>query len=237
MTEEFQIKEAENLIKYLSQNGKKDIVLDSDYQLESNYGFVYNLENGKVVFLPNDLKSKGLIIENKSIFDKMIEDDYLPIEDEFKNLFESEIKQIQRIDKEIFNYQEHLNKTLKFDFQELDKEAAQAYLSKVVGRTIKKLTTDKDIVGLIAIFGELVRKEVNGKWFTFKRYGKYNPYYEPNIVTEKKKVIKISSKIMGNIKWKVATLESIFNKMTFEGINGGIDYDKYCFQGNCKILE
>ena len=235
MKEQFQIDKAENLIKYLNSNGREDI--DFDYQLETNAGFVFNLENGKVVFLPNDFQSKGLLIENKEIFKEMIENDYLPIEKEFKNLFETEIQQIQNINNEINNYQIHLNKTLKFDFQELNKEAAHFYLKKVVGRTIKQLTTDKDIVGLIAIFGELIRKEVNGKWFTFKRYGKYNPYYEPNIVTEKKKVIMISNKIMGNIKWKVATLESIFNKMTFEGINGGIDFDKYCFQGNCKILE
>ena len=42
---------------------------------------------------------------------------------------------------------------------------------------------------------------------------------------------------MSNIKWKVTTMESIFNKMTLEGINGGVDYEKYCLNGDCKILE
>ena len=95
MKEQYTIKEANNLIEYLSQNGKEDIITDADYQLESNLGFVYNLKNGQVIFLPNDLKSKGLLIENKSVFKKMVKDDFLPIEDESKNLFESEIKQIQ----------------------------------------------------------------------------------------------------------------------------------------------
>ena len=120
MKEQYTIKEANNLIEYLSQNGKEDIITDADYQLESNLGFVYNLKNGQVIFLPNDLKSKGLLIENKSVFKKMVKDDFLPIEDESKNLFESEIKQIQTFHKEISNYQKHLNKTLYLDFKELN---------------------------------------------------------------------------------------------------------------------
>ena len=49
-----------------------------------------------------------------------------------------------------------------------------------------------------------------GKWFLEKRYGTYNPIYEPNIVTEDGNVILMSSKIIGKIKWRTSLLENIF---------------------------
>jgi len=99
---------------------------------------------------------------------------------------------------------------LKFDFQEINKEAAQAYLKKVIGRFIKKLTTPTDVVALISVIGELVKQETNGKWFLEKRYGTYNPIYEPNIVTADGNVFLMSSNIIGKIKWRVSTLDNIF---------------------------
>lgn len=108
------------------------------------------------------------------------------------------------------HYRQHLNNVLKFDFQEINKEAAQAYLKKVIGRFIKKLTTPTDVVALISVIGELVKQETGGKWFLEKRYGTYNPIYEPNIVTADGNVFKISSKIIGKVKWRVSSLDNIF---------------------------
>jgi len=65
-------------------------------------------------------------------------------------------------------------------------------------------------VALIAIFGQLIKEVTDGKWFLEKRYGTYNPKYEPNIRTASGNVILISSKMIGSVKWKVATLESVF---------------------------
>ena len=80
----------------------------------------------------------------------------------------------------------------------------------MIGRFIKKLTTPTDIIALISVIGELVKKETNGKWFLEKRYGLYNPIYEPNLVTGSGNVFPISSRILGLVKWRVAKLEHIF---------------------------
>ncbi len=70
----------------------------------------------------------------------------------YKNLYDTEIDRIKTIHKQINFYQHHLNTVLKFDFADINRDNAQVYLKKVIGRAIKQLTTDTDIVGLIAIF-------------------------------------------------------------------------------------
>ena len=90
------------------------------------------------------------------------------------------------------------------------KNAAQVYLKKVIGRSIKKLTTPNDVVALISVIGELVKKEINGKWFLVKSYGMYNPIFEPNIVSSAGNVFFISGNIIGKVKWRVSSLDNIF---------------------------
>jgi hypothetical protein len=110
-------------------------------------------------------------------------------------------------------YRQYLNSVLKFDFPEITKEAATAYLKKAVGRAIRKLTTEADVIALIAVIGELVKTEVGGQWFLIDRQSFEAPYrtvYEPAIRTENDTVFLISSAIFGKIKWKTANLDTIF---------------------------
>lgn len=72
------------------------------------------------------------------------------------------------------------------------------------------MTTPTDVVALISIIGELVKQETRGKWFLEKRYGTYNPIYEPNIVTGDGNVILISSQIVAKTKWRVSSLDTVF---------------------------
>lgn len=106
-----------------------------------------------------------------------------------------------------------MNKVLKFDFSEITKEAATAYLKKAVGRAIRKLTTETDVLALISVIGELVKDEVGGRWFLIDRVSFYEPYhtvYEPAIRTANDTVFLISGTIFGKIKWKVTDLDTIF---------------------------
>ena len=49
----FQIKQSQELIDYLKTNENIDPFDDEfGYQLQTNYGFVYNLKSGQVVFIP-----------------------------------------------------------------------------------------------------------------------------------------------------------------------------------------
>jgi len=68
-----------------------------------------------------------------------------------------------------------LNRILKFDFPEITKEAAQAYLKKVLRRKIKKLTSGTNIVALISVIGELVKAAAIGRWLLEKDTERITP--------------------------------------------------------------
>ena len=126
---------------------------------------------------------------------------------------------------------------MKVNYPSINKESAQAYLKKVIGRAIRKLTTGKDVIALISIIGELVKEETKGRWFLIKRYGVYNPVYEPSLITSSGDVFLISSKVMGKVKWKVSDLELIFNDVHSK-ISPKIKWDEYSkARNNLVILE
>lgn len=200
----YEIKTTDDLIKYLNNNGRKDPYEDFDYQLQTNYAWIYELQNGKVVLIGNSFLNGGLIFRDKECFNKTVITDKFPIENPNKNLYDTEIDRIKTIHKQIDFYKNHLNTVLKFDFQELSRDTAQAYAKKIVGRTIKKLTSDIDLVALVAIFGEIMRLEINGKWVLEKWYGTFNPYFVPKILNKKNKIIPINNSVLIAIKWKIS---------------------------------
>lgn len=227
----YHIKDCKDLIHILQSQGKSE-AFDFDYQLTTNYGFVYTLMDGKVIFIPNHFKGEGLLYDDKKCFDQMIKADQFPIGNPGNSLYDTELERIKTINKQIRFYQNHLNSVLKFNFAELSEAVAQAYLKKVIGRTIKKLTTNTDLVGLIAVFGEIIRNKINGKWVIEKWYGTYNPYFIPKILTPDKKLIHIDSLVLGNVKWKVSFVDTIF-----KNIEGIVDLETTNKYHECKILE
>ena len=225
------IKDSQELIDILQTQGKSE-AFDFDYQLNTNYGFVYTLTGGEVVFIPNHFKGDGLLFDDKKCFDQIIEADQFPIDNPENSLYDTELERIKTINRQIDFYRNHLNAVLKFDFPEISEGTAQAYLKKVIGRTIKKLTTNRDLVGLIAVFGEIMRKQIGGKWVIEKWYGTYNPYFMPRILTPGKKLIHIDSLVLGAVKWKVSFIDTIFKNT--EGI---VDLKTTNQYHECKILE
>lgn len=204
----YQIKKPKELIDYLKKQGR-DAFTDFDYQLQTNYGFVHELKSGEVIFFESHFKHKAILFNTKKCFKSILKQDYFPVDNPDKDMFEVEGDRMKSFHLQSDYFRNHLNTVLKFDFPEITKEAAQAYLKKVIGRDIKKLTTPNDIVALISVIGEVVKKEINGKWFLEKRYGMYNPIYEPNIVSSTGNVFFISSNIIGKVKWKISSLDYI----------------------------
>ncbi len=211
MQECYEIKKTDDLIKHLKINGRADPYEDFDYQLQTNYGWVFELNNGQVVFIENNFTNDGLIFRDKECFNQTLVADKFPIENPEKSLYDTEIDRIKSIHKQIDFYRKHLNTVLKLDFRELNRDAAQAYIKKVVGRTIKKLTTDTDLVALIAIFGEIMRREIKGRWMLEKWYGTFNPYFMPKIINQKNKIVPVNDSVLLAIKWKVTFIDTILN--------------------------
>jgi hypothetical protein len=230
------IKSPEELAVYLKQFGR-DAFHDWDYQLQTNYGFVHELENGQVAFFDNRFKQKAILFDSKKCFDNVIKADKFPIDNPNKDMFDIEGERMLTFHLQADHYRQHLNSVLKFDFTEITKDAAHAYLKKVIGRFIKGVTKPVDIVALISVIGELVKQETKGRWFLEKRYGTYNPIYEPSIVTRDGKVIPISSKIFGQVKWRVSSLEQIFVDV-HSTLTEPIKWEKYSKgRDNLIILE
>ncbi|WP_303312484.1 hypothetical protein [Hymenobacter sp. BT730] len=236
MTNCYKIKSPEELTDYLKNQGR-DAFNDWDYQLQTNYGFVHELANGEVIFFENRYEHPAILFTNKKCFDDIINLDKFPIENPEQNMFDNEGDKIKAFHLQADYYRNHLNKVLKFNFPEITKEAAQEYLKKVIGRKIKNLTTGKDIVALISVIGELVKAETGGKWFLVKRYGSYNPTYEPNILTSAGNIYLMSSRIIGKIKWRTSRIEDIFIELhsTLTEPIKWVDYSKS--RNNLIVLE
>ena len=143
----------------------RDAFDDFDYQLQTNYGFVHELPNGQVAFFDCHFNHKAILFDTKKCFDDVVKADRFPVDNPEKSLFEIEEDRIKTFHLQANHYRQHLNTVLKFDFPAITEEAAQAFLKKVIGRFIKKLTTPTDMVALISVIGELVKQETNGKWF------------------------------------------------------------------------
>lgn len=236
MQASYQIKTSAELIDYLAKHGR-DAFHSFDYQLQTNYGFVHELKNGEVIFFPNNLSDPAILFNNRQCFNNVIKEDRFPVENPEKDMFEAEGYIVKSFHMQTDHYQNHLNTILKFNFEEITKQAAQAYLKKVIGRKIKKLTTARDVVALISVIGELVKAETNGKWFLEKRYGTYNPVYEPNILTASGNVYFITNAIIGLVKWRVSNLENIF-KDVHSAIASHVKWDLYSKgRSNLIMLE
>lgn len=205
----YQIKTAEELADYIKQH-ERDAFHDWDYQLQTNAGFVHELPNGEVAFFDSLFKHPAILFKSKKCFDDVVRQDKFPVDNPEPEMFDIEGERMKTFHLQADYYRNHLNRTLEFDFLEITKEAAQAYLRKVIGRKIKGLTTGTDVVALICVIGELVKSETGGKWFLVKRYGIYNPIFEPYILTSKGTVYSISSRIIGKVKWRTPNLEDIF---------------------------
>ena len=209
MKECYQIKTSKELVEYLKKQGR-DAFHDWDYQLKTNYGFVHELRNGQIAFFDNRFKHEAILFETKKCFDDVLNSEQFPLENPNKEPFEIEGKRMLTFHLQSEYYRQYLNNVLKFNYPTITKDSAQAYLKKVIGRSIKCVTKPTDVVALISVIGELVKQETNGKWFLQKRYGLYNPVYEPNIITKAGNIFWINSRIFGSIKWRTSSLDHIF---------------------------
>jgi hypothetical protein len=226
----YEVKSSDYLIDYLQRvHGRQPF--NASYHLETNYGLIHELSNGEVVFLT--IGHDGIIFKNKACFKAAVDADEFPIDNPHKNLFELEKERISNINLHVDYYREHLNRILKLNFQEINRESVEAYLKKIVGRTIRKLTTEKDAVALIAVVGQLIINEQGGSWLIEKRYGTYNPYFEPLLLNTDKQVILLSSIVMGKIKWKLALVNDLFSSHL---MRNPIDYTFYSEHHSCIEL-
>ena len=76
-----------------------------------------------------------------------------------------------------------------------------------------------DIIALGALLGgDLLNEIKNGRWALVKRYGIYNPYYEPIIVDDELLIYNVYDALYSAIKWKHKNLDSTIWLLKFKDL-------------------
>ena len=181
--ENYQILSTENLKKILKKNGR---TFDFDYQLETNKAFIFVLKDTSVLFYPNNPDAKeGFLFKNKSVLDKMIIDDFFPLQFSLgRYLHDKYITEIKELNIDYFRnflFSTHLFKKDK------DKKIEDIYNTFLHSKN-KKWELAYAISILVM---EDYKLKHNAKWLIVKRYGPYNPYFEPYLYTNDGRVFDV----------------------------------------------
>lgn len=209
MPDDYVIMSTSNLLNYLK--GKSREPMSLDYQLNTNYANIYHLENDEVVLIPSTFQGNGLLFKNSKSFDNMIANEIFPIENPTKSLFELEMKSILGIDKNINIFQELLNDQFKLNYATINKSILKTYYQNVLGLYKKSTDKNKYLIPLMALVGQYLKDIKGGQWALIKRYGIYNPYYEPVIVTSNNSIIFFADALFRMLDSKIDNFDIFFS--------------------------
>ena len=211
---EYQIKTKKEMIEYIHKSGVR--LKDFDYQLETNYALVYKLPNDEIILLPAGkvgMEYPSFLFSTKNDLEKMIDNDFFPINKEYMNAFELEYDRMKNIQNNLNYYYSYLSTTLKIDF---DEHLTEIKLEKIYNKILLNNFIDKKIEETVLIsysilYMDFLRKIYNGNWEIKKKYGVYNPYVSIFLQTEKKRY-DIYQKILIAIKGKKSSSFSVLKK-------------------------
>lgn len=159
-----------------------------DEQLKHSNALVYYLKSGQVILMPNNLydKTKGILFENKSEFNKFLAIDSFPIENENPLLEESFQSTILNINQKCKELEADLAKQYKING---DSEKLSELLIAARDRLTKSNVSDREAMHANLLLGEYLRKSIKGKWILLKQYGTFNPYYVPGIIANDNSIV------------------------------------------------
>jgi|GEM_PF-1132240 len=209
----YEVKSRDELFVYLIENGVDYINNNNRYQLRGNYCEVHEMKNGMICVFPTagGKNTKGLLLKSKVCLQNMIDNDSFPLENNDKTYFDFEPEICRNFKENIPLLKSHsdslLNRVSNFlDLEELEK-VFEVIKKKERNGNLKPI----DFLSLGALLGEKVISENQGyKWILKKEYGTWNPYFEPIILTNEHKIIRIFDLLAGDMKWKSKNLSSFF---------------------------
>jgi hypothetical protein len=176
------------LVSYLEAHNKN--ILNSDFELRTNYSSIYILPNKEVILLTSSSfvgeERKGILFKDRECFDEMVKNDIFPLENINKTIFEVEL---QKIDNDLINnisfFQNLLNDSLSLDLKGINEMNLNIYINALQKRNVKEQMSSTEYFAFATLFSEYFRNKINGKWVLLKNYGSINPYYEPVIVNSR----------------------------------------------------
>jgi hypothetical protein len=212
-------------------NKKSLVASNYDTCLATNNCFVYYLDSGQVVILPNnylDNGANGILFENKRCFNDCIENDSFPIQNEKMAIEEKYKDEIIHIDKTIDSIIGLL--TAKFTPRQKEFKPTNQVLGKLLRVLKQKKLTEKELVYAALTLGEYVRRANGGKWILLKKYGTFNPYYIPAIIYPNNNIFLLWDFLRSYFKNSSITPE-IFSTLPFVK-NPGLELEGVFFKNN-----
>jgi len=238
MTEQYKIVTYKKIFPKLKKAIGLDFYSKFSYKVETNRGLVYKIDD-QIIFLAKN-KHDCIVFNDENDLKVMIANDNFPIEEPEWNPFAKEKERILNFHLHFEHYKMFLNEELGFKCEIIDMDSIEKYLSKVIGRTIKKVATEKETIGLISIVGQKFKELYPSKWIGVKWYGTYNSYIEPSLVTNYNRVIPVSDLIISLLKWKVKNTNLIFNgiiSLNKQESEIGYDYEQYARHRSIVQIE
>lgn len=214
MTNDYKIMSTSNLLDYLESKSRKPMSLD--YQLNSNYANIYLLENDEVVLIPSTFQGDGILFKNSKSFENMVGTEIFPIENPNRGLFELEMKSILNIKNNTNISQEQLNHGFKLNYMTVDRNTLKSYYQNVKSIFKNRADKNKYLIALTTLVGEYLKETKQGHWALIKRYGIYNPYYEPVIITPDDKIIFFSDRLFGMLESNINDFDLYFRYQSIE---------------------
>lgn len=199
----------ENIFDYLRSYGIEPAEdIDNHYQLKTNLAIVFTIKNGEIALVRSDFYGKGLIISSKEYLEEMIRDNYFPIENSEKTIFEEEKEIIKNFKANQDLLFKHICQKVKKTIDINENEDLNFALKSLMKSRKKNVALDYIALGYI--LGEkIISNNVGYKWILVEHYGDYNPYLEPCILTDKNKVINIFNYLYGRLKWKISDVNTM----------------------------
>ena len=179
-------------------------VYDCDYQLKNvNFGFIFELEKDKILFLPSNRidvplsQLKGIIFSSVECLDNCIKNKSFPIENPNMTVYENYQDSLFNLKNNSQLYIKSLvEKELGYKIDQFNFDELNGLRNFIKGRKTSKLTAIDYFIFYLCL-GETLKSFYNGQWVLEEDYGVYNPYYVPIVlVDDAKLILDIKSELM-----------------------------------------
>ena len=167
---------------------------DFNTQLKSS-AFLFNLPNDTFVIY-KFREELGLLVFNRPALDKMISEDYFPIDNNSieREPIEYDKDRIRHINEMNDYYRNLLNYKTGLAYDSITEQVLEEYLLASFKLRKKGKLGEDGVLALTSIVGQFAISKFNGKWALRKAYlGGYNPSFEPYIIKSNQKAIPVYS--------------------------------------------
>lgn len=157
----------------------------SSYQIEYNKALVTVYKDGTAILFPGSGGREGILFYDLESLKKMIKEKIFPVKGD-GSFWEQQKERVINLDNSVDYYCKKLSEFLNHEIKISNDSTYLNELSEIVNVKLQAKKIDSNFYGYLAIYlGELIRRDVSGKWMLLPEYT-LNVYYIPEIVYDNK---------------------------------------------------